>query len=135
MTIVTHRHHTARYLSLQAKATSALWGNACASRASPRAASHERRAISTTTITISNNPTALRISHPPTGKGDKRVLRECLRQLGLPRAAAREKRAIQFGSRIGKHANVRDFGSGRRANAASAGSVALRELPWAGDGG
>ncbi|GBF97063.1 hypothetical protein Rsub_09536 [Raphidocelis subcapitata] len=67
----------------------------------------------------------------PLGRGDKMVLREALRSLGLPRAAAREKRAIQFGSRIGRLANLRDFGSGRRANAANAGSVPLAALPWA----
>jgi hypothetical protein len=62
------------------------------------------------------------------GYGDKRVLREALRLLGLPRAATRVKRAIQFGTRLGKHANVRDFGSNRAANSKSAGSISLREL-------
>lgn len=33
----------------------------------------------------------------PPGLGDKRVLRACLLRLGLPRAAARAKRAIQVG--------------------------------------
>ena len=50
-----------------------------------------------------------------TGEGDKRAVRAALRQVGLPRAAAREKRAIHFGS-------------GRRANAANAGSVRLDAL-------
>ena len=63
------------------------------------------------------------------GVGDKQVLREGLRILGLPRAAARVKRAIQFGSRIGKKANQRDFGSNRKANLASAGSVKLQDVP------
>ncbi len=63
------------------------------------------------------------------GTGDKQVLRECLRILGLPRAAERVKRAIQFGSRIGKKANLRDFGSNRRANKVSAGSVKLQDVP------
>ena len=39
------------------------------------------------------------------GDGDKRVLRAALRWLGLPRAAGRVKRAIQFGSRIGTLVN------------------------------
>jgi asparagine synthetase B (glutamine-hydrolysing) len=43
-------------------------------------------------------------------------------------AARRAKRAIQFGTRLGKLCNVRDFGSNRRANARSAGSVALAAL-------
>lgn len=63
----------------------------------------------------------------PPGVGDKRVLRALLAQLGLPAAAAREKRAIQFGSRLAQLHNVRQFGSGRRANARSAGSLVLAE--------
>ena len=65
------------------------------------------------------------------GVGDKLVLRNVLRLLGLPRAAARPKRAIQFGSRIGKLANRRDFGSNRAANAHNAGSVRLADVPAA----
>eukprot|EP00879_Flechtneria_rotunda_P011431 GHRR01011941.1.p1 GENE.GHRR01011941.1~~GHRR01011941.1.p1 ORF type:complete len:860 (+),score=375.52 GHRR01011941.1:91-2670(+) len=60
-----------------------------------------------------------------TGVGDKHILREALRSLGLPQAAGREKRAIQFGSKIGQLSNKRDFGSNRRANKYSAGSVAI----------
>lgn len=56
------------------------------------------------------------------------VLREALRQLGLGTAAARAKRAIQFGSRIGKLSNRRDFGSNRAANKRNAGSVSLNQL-------
>ncbi len=67
--------------------------------------------------------------HLPPGVGDKRVLRAALAHLGLPVAAARIKRAIQFGTRLGKLANVRQFGSNRAANKASAGSVALAALP------
>lgn len=66
------------------------------------------------------------------GVGDKHVLRAALASLGLPRAAARVKRAIQFGSRIGKHSNVREFGSNRAANKRAAGSVALSELAISG---
>lgn len=48
------------------------------------------------------NPHSLRA-----GEGDKRALRAALRRLGLPRAAGRVKRAIQFGSRIGTLVNRR----------------------------
>lgn len=57
------------------------------------------------------------------GVGDKRILRELLASLGLSEAAGREKRAIQFGSRIGQLSNKRDFGSGRQANKKQAGSL------------
>jgi asparagine synthetase B (glutamine-hydrolysing) len=67
----------------------------------------------------------------PPGAGDKRVLRECCARLGLPRAAARVKRAIQFGSRLAKAADAAHFGGTRRANARSAGGVRLSELPGA----
>jgi hypothetical protein len=62
------------------------------------------------------------------GVGDKAVVRTAARLLGLHEAAGRVKRAIQFGSRIGKLSNERDFGSGRAANRRSAGSVRLQEL-------
>lgn len=65
----------------------------------------------------------------PPGSGDKLVLRTVLGLLGLPRAGARVKRAIQFGTRLGKLANQRDWGSNRAANLASAGSVRLGEVP------
>ena len=61
----------------------------------------------------------------PAGTGDKQLLRECLRLLGCTRAAARVKRAIQFGSRIGKLMNVHHFGSNHAANVQHAGSVRL----------
>jgi asparagine synthetase B (glutamine-hydrolysing) len=61
----------------------------------------------------------------PPGEGDKKVLRECLRELGLPRAASRVKRAIQFGSRLARAANVQQFGGTRQANKNRAGSVKL----------
>jgi hypothetical protein len=62
------------------------------------------------------------------GVGDKRVLRACLHLLGLPRAAQRPKRAIQFGTRLAREANVRDFGGTRQANARKAGTVAVGSL-------
>jgi asparagine synthetase B (glutamine-hydrolysing) len=58
----------------------------------------------------------------PAGVGDKRVLRDIARGIGLHNAAARVKRAIQFGSGLGKAANVQDFGSGRAANARGGGT-------------
>lgn len=63
----------------------------------------------------------------PAGTGDKAVLRGVARSLGLLRAAARGKRAIQFGSRIAKQANVRDFGSNRAANRQKVGAMPLAE--------
>lgn len=64
----------------------------------------------------------------PPGKGDKRVLRDALRLLGAPRAAERVKRAIQFGSRLAKRTNEREFGGTRQANARSAGRVRLKDV-------
>jgi hypothetical protein len=66
-----------------------------------------------------------------TGTGGKVILRQALASLGLPLAAAREKRAIQFGSRIGKLSNMREFGSNRKANMMSAGQVHISKLPKA----
>eukprot|EP00775_Hariotina_reticulata_P004225 gene4225-4474_t len=65
------------------------------------------------------------LSKPP-GVGDKHILREALKSLGLPVAAARVKRAIQFGSCIGKLSNTRDWGSNRKANKQSAGQHIVR---------
>lgn len=62
------------------------------------------------------------------GVGDKQVLRQALASLGIHTAAAREKRAIQFGSRIGKLSNKREFGSNRKANLLSAGQIRLDRL-------
>ena len=64
------------------------------------------------------------VQQPP-GVGDKRLLRAALVKLGLPRAAARVKRAIQFGTGIGKLSNIRAFGSNRAADRKNAGSLSL----------
>jgi len=64
----------------------------------------------------------------PPGTGDKRILRAALAQMGLPKAAKRVKRAIQFGTRIGKLSNIREFGSNRAANTRNAGTVELHTL-------
>ncbi|XP_051146030.1 uncharacterized protein LOC127261725 [Andrographis paniculata] len=61
----------------------------------------------------------------PSGVGDKKILREVARLLGLNEAAALPKRAIQFGSRIARESNRKNFGSNRAANQASAGSVVI----------
>lgn len=50
----------------------------------------------------------------PVGVGDKQVLRVLAGELlGLPRCARLVKRAIQFGSRIARTANIHNFGSHR----------------------
>lgn len=67
-------------------------------------------------VCLTTNTPVYTCAHCAAGVGDKHVLREALRQLGLPEAARRDKRAIQFGSRIGRLTNVRDFGSSRAAN-------------------
>ncbi|EEF50737.1 asparagine synthetase, putative [Ricinus communis] len=61
----------------------------------------------------------------PSGTGDKKILREVARMLGLHEAAVLPKRAIQFGSRIARESNRKNFGSNRAANQASAGSVVV----------
>ncbi|KAK7362451.1 hypothetical protein VNO77_04565 [Canavalia gladiata] len=61
----------------------------------------------------------------PSGTGDKRILREVAELLGLCEAAVLPKRAIQFGSRIARESNRKNFGSNRAANQASAGSVRI----------
>ena len=62
----------------------------------------------------------------PLGIGDKQILRIIAREfLQLKVASQRAKRAIQFGSRIAKLSNVRDFGSNRQANKANAGTVGI----------
>ncbi|XP_027345728.1 asparagine synthetase domain-containing protein 1 isoform X2 [Abrus precatorius] len=61
----------------------------------------------------------------PSGIGDKKILREVAELLGLHEAAVLPKRAIQFGSRIARESNRKNFGSNRAANQASAGSVRI----------
>ncbi|KAL6623542.1 hypothetical protein ACP70R_033421 [Stipagrostis hirtigluma subsp. patula] len=63
----------------------------------------------------------------PVGKGDKKILREVAKLLGLQEAALQPKRAIQFGSRIARESNRKNFGSNRAANQASAGSVQIQQ--------
>lgn len=65
---------------------------------------------------------------PAGSGGDKRVLRACLARLGLPRAAGRAKRAIQFGSRLAAQANKSMFGGTHQAGLANAGSVRLSDV-------
>jgi hypothetical protein len=62
---------------------------------------------------------------PAAGEGDKQLLRHALREVGLPRAASRVKRAIQFGTRLGKLANIQAFGTNRSSQARHAGTMAL----------
>lgn len=49
-------------------------------------------------------------------RGDKMLIRAAAHRLGMHRAASRPKRAIQFGSRISKAYNLREFGSGNGAS-------------------
>ena len=60
--------------------------------------------------------------HKPKGVGDKWIIRQIAFKIGLREASCRVKRAIQFGSRISKLSNRREFGSNRKANNAKAGS-------------
>lgn len=64
----------------------------------------------------------------PLGTGDKKVLREALASLGVREASGRVKRAIHFGSRLGKKYNQSVYGSNRAANRRSAGSEKAMEL-------
>ncbi|XP_043718521.1 asparagine synthetase domain-containing protein 1 isoform X2 [Telopea speciosissima] len=61
----------------------------------------------------------------PMGRGDKKILREVAWLLGLEEVSSLPKRAIQFGSRIARESNRKNFGSNRAANQASAGSVVI----------
>ena len=57
--------------------------------------------------------------------GDKLLIRAAARRLGMHRAAARAKRAIQFGSRVSKRFESRASGSARVFSARGAGAVSL----------
>mmetsp|Transcript_8059 Transcript_8059/g.33261 ORF Transcript_8059/g.33261 Transcript_8059/m.33261 type:complete len:190 (+) Transcript_8059:1424-1993(+) len=59
------------------------------------------------------------LAQPP-GVGDKRVLRDVARLLGLATCARLQKRAIQFGTRIAKHSNLHAFGATRRGDGTAA---------------
>jgi hypothetical protein len=50
----------------------------------------------------------------PSGKGDKQVLRRAAASLGLGSCTELVKRAVQFGTRIAKHTNIRELGSNRK---------------------
>ncbi|XP_057858625.2 uncharacterized protein LOC131067563 isoform X2 [Cryptomeria japonica] len=62
------------------------------------------------------------------GQGDKKILRQVAMLLGLEGASTIPKRAIQFGSRIARESNRRNFGSNRAANQAAAGSAMIHSL-------
>jgi len=64
------------------------------------------------------------LSRPP-GEGDKLVLRDVARLLGLSGCARRVKRAIQFGTGLGKLVGLRDHGSTRAARASGGGARQL----------
>jgi asparagine synthetase B (glutamine-hydrolysing) len=61
----------------------------------------------------------------PAGTGDKRVLRDAARAVGLRESAARVKRAIQFGCGVSAAANVHAYGSSRAANARGGGKCSI----------
>jgi len=63
----------------------------------------------------------------PVGIGDKLVLRNIARTLGLHHTAARAKRAIQFGSGLARASNVQIFGSGNQANKRHAGTFVVAD--------
>jgi asparagine synthetase B (glutamine-hydrolysing) len=54
--------------------------------------------------------------HLPPGEGDKKVLRDVAKLLGLKNTAAAVKRAIQFGTRIAKQMNMECHGSNRKGS-------------------
>ena len=62
---------------------------------------------------------------PTAGVGDKQLLRQFLWDRGLLRAASPVKRAIQFGTRLGNLASIRDLGTNRSNEAGHAGTAAL----------
>ena len=55
----------------------------------------------------------------PPGEGDKLILREVARTIGVNQCSTLVKRAIQFGSRIAKVSDKSRFGSCRKATGQS----------------
>jgi hypothetical protein len=54
------------------------------------------------------------------GEGDKKVLRDAAKAIGLLRTSDLVKRAIQFGTRVAKHTNVKYHGSNRKGKGTTA---------------
>jgi len=52
----------------------------------------------------------------PLGSGDKMILRRAAKALGLTCCTELVKRAVQFGTRIAKHTNIREHGSNRKGS-------------------
>ncbi len=50
----------------------------------------------------------------PSGIGDKKILRDAAKLLGLTNSTELVKRAIQFGTRVARHTNVKFHGSNRK---------------------
>lgn len=50
----------------------------------------------------------------PKGSGDKILLRSIASRLGLKISSTYKKTAIQFGTRIAKQSNIKNFGSNRK---------------------
>jgi asparagine synthetase B (glutamine-hydrolysing) len=50
----------------------------------------------------------------PSGVGDKKILRDAAKSLGLVNSTELVKRAIQFGTRVARHTNVKYHGSNRK---------------------
>jgi len=63
------------------------------------------------------------------GHGDKKILRQAARLLGLDECTYLVKRAIQFGTRIAKHTNVLYHGSNRKGR----GETAFNDVPKRGN--
>jgi asparagine synthetase B (glutamine-hydrolysing) len=52
----------------------------------------------------------------PLGSGDKMILRRAAQSVGLTNCTELVKRAVQFGTRIAKHTNIREHGSNRKGS-------------------
>ena len=64
----------------------------------------------------------------PHGVGDKQILRAVASLLGLRAASVRVKRAMHFGCRIAKQANIASFGSVSKANGCGSSGFDLESL-------